>query len=183
MIGDDIGLPHQWTWRDTDDATRQPLSAFCPDPPPALRPPDTTDHRARSEIRRRASRTEALGVYSDPQQAGRAILAWRRQATACADGGALGHTGEPYEWSVVEVTVPGVDEAWLGRELGSTLRLRDGRVMSSTTVVVRVGTAVYAEHTRRPTPSNAAALSTRTEAEIDSVVSYVPTLAPFGESD
>ena len=60
---------------------------------------------------------------------------------------------------------------------------RDGRVMSSTTVVVRVGTAVYAEHTRRPTPSSAAALSTRTEAEIDSVASYVPTLAPFEESD
>ena len=177
LIPDDVGLPHQWTWPDADAPDRQPLFAFCLDPGPRLRPPDTTDYRGRSRTTRLATRTESLGVYPDRRRAARAILAWRRQASTCANGDLLGHTGERYEWSVVALTVRGADEAWLAREVGSTLHLRDGRVMASTTVVARVGTAVYAEHTRRATRRGAAAMSARTTAEIASVTAYVPSLA------
>ena len=125
------------------------------------------------------SRSESLGVYVDRRRAARAILAWRRQAATCANGTFLGHTGEHYEWSIVEVTVRGADEAWLGSQLGSSVHLRDGRVIISTTVVARVGTAVYAEHTRRATRHGDAAMSARTTGEVESVAAYVPTLAVF----
>ncbi len=49
------------------DASRQPLPSFCLDPPPHLRPPDTTDVRGRTRSRGRASRSEVLGVLRLPR--------------------------------------------------------------------------------------------------------------------
>ena len=163
-------------WRALDRPGRSPLQDVCLDPGrTGLYLPRTRDYRGVAS----GEDTEELGVYRGPPRAGDAVALWRVQAERCGGAGSTDHVGQPMEWVVRAVEVPGADEAWQAHLL-ATVEGPDLGVLASFLTVVRVGSAVYVEQDGGH--SSPSTIAQRAGTGIASVAAYVPTLAAFAES-